>query len=84
MFTSKWFSLIAFVIFFIFTARKRSLGQGNMFAPVCHSVHMGGLSHCMLGYTPPQDQRQAPPVTGGRHPQSSACWEIRATSGNSY
>ena len=23
----------------IFTARKRSLGQGNMFTPVCHSVH---------------------------------------------
>ena len=26
----------------IFTARKRSLGQGNIFAPVCHSVHSGG------------------------------------------
>ena len=26
---------------FIFTARKRSLGQGNIFAPVCHSVHRG-------------------------------------------
>ena len=24
------------------TARKRSLGQGNMFTPVCHSVHRGG------------------------------------------
>ena len=24
------------------TARKRSLGQGNIFAPVCHSVHRGG------------------------------------------
>ena len=24
------------------TARKRSLGQGNIFAPVCHSVHGGG------------------------------------------
>ena len=29
----------------IFTARKRSLGQGNMFTPVCHSVHRGG---CLL------------------------------------
>ena len=28
----------------IFTARKRSLGQGNDFAPVCHSVHRGGVS----------------------------------------
>ena len=26
----------------IITARKRSLGQGNIFAPVCHSVHRGG------------------------------------------
>ena len=24
------------------TVRKRSLGQGNVFAPVCHSVHKGG------------------------------------------
>ena len=33
----------------IFTARKRSLGQGNIFTPVCHSVHGGGgvcLSAC--------------------------------------
>ena len=27
----------------IFTARKRSLGQGNIFTPVCHSVHGRGL-----------------------------------------
>ena len=26
----------------IITARKRSLGQGNIFTPVCHSVHSGG------------------------------------------
>ena len=26
----------------IFTARKRSFGQGNVFTPVCHSVHVGG------------------------------------------
>ena len=26
----------------IITARKRSLGQGNIFTPVCHSVHGGG------------------------------------------
>ena len=26
----------------IFAARKRSLGQGNIFAPVCHAVHRGG------------------------------------------
>ena len=29
--------------FTIFTVRKRSLGQGNVFTPVYHSVHIGGL-----------------------------------------
>ena len=28
---------------FIFNVRKQSLGQGNVFTPVCHSVNMGGL-----------------------------------------
>ena len=28
------------------TARKRSLGQGNIFTPVCHSVHRGGVHGC--------------------------------------
>ena len=28
------------------TARKRSLGQGNIFTPVCHSVHRGGVRGC--------------------------------------
>ena len=32
---------IGIKVCFIFTARKRSLGQGNIFAPVCHSVHRG-------------------------------------------
>ena len=27
----------------LMTARKRSLGQGNIFTPVCHSVHRGCL-----------------------------------------
>ena len=26
----------------VITARKRSLGQGNMFTPLCHSVRRGG------------------------------------------
>ena len=26
----------------VFIARKRSLGQGNVFTPVCHSVHRRG------------------------------------------
>ena len=33
----------------IFTARKRSLGQGNIFTPVCHSVHRGGVRGCSGG-----------------------------------
>ena len=31
---------------FIITARKRSSGQGNIFTPVCHSVHRGGEGVC--------------------------------------
>ena len=42
---------------FLVTTRKRSLGQGNAFTPVCDSVYRGVLPHCMLGYTPQ-----------GRHP----------------
>ena len=30
----------------IFTASKRSFGQGNVFTPVCHSVHRGGRGVC--------------------------------------
>ena len=37
----------------IITARKRSLGQGNIFTPVCHSVHRRGhawlLGGCVCG-----------------------------------
>ena len=37
-----WLSLI--------TARKRSLGQGNIFTPVCHSVHRGGHAWLQGGH----------------------------------
>ena len=53
------------IIFIIITARKRSLGQGNIFAPVCHSVHRGGLPQCILGY-------QYTPPTGADTPPTSA------------
>ena len=37
----------------IFTTHKRSLGQGNIFAPVCHSVHRGGgIPACITGGIP--------------------------------
>ena len=32
----------------LITTRKRSLGQGNIFAPVCHSVHRGVVSQHAL------------------------------------
>ena len=33
----------------IFTARKRSLGQGYIFTPVCHSVHREDVHGCSRG-----------------------------------
>ena len=40
----------------VFTTRKRSLGQGNIFTPVCHSVHRGdgggGIPACIAGGIP--------------------------------
>ena len=39
------------------TSRKRSLGQGNIFTPVCHSVHRGGGVGTPPGPgTPPSEQ----------------------------
>ena len=42
----------------VITARKRSLGQGNVFTSVCHSVHNcgGGFPPCITGH-----------MTGGLH-----------------
>ena len=41
--TAEMGSGLGIVAYCIFTARKRSLGQGNIFTPVCHSVHRGGV-----------------------------------------
>ena len=52
----------------IVTARKRSLGQGNGFTPVCHSVHRGGgqvSAPLHAGIHPPGRQ----PYPLGRHPR---------------
>ena len=35
-------SNLPFYLVVLITAHKRSLGQGNIFTPVCHSVHRGG------------------------------------------
>ena len=36
----------------VITARKRSLGQGNVFTPVCHYVHRGGGLPNLPGCSP--------------------------------
>ena len=48
----------------IFTTRKRSLGQGNIFAPVCHSVHRGVCLSAFWDTTSPRSRH--PP--GTRYP----------------
>ena len=47
-----------------------SCGQGNIFTPVCHSVHGGVLPQCMLGYPPGPDPPRADTPTGTRPPGS--------------
>ena len=57
---------------------QRSCGQGNIFEPVCHSVHRGVVSHKALRQTPPRADtpwtRPPPPYQAhhpprpGRHP----------------
>ena len=52
--------------YLFFTARKRSFGQGNIFAPVCHSVHSGGC--LLLGGVPASGGgacSQGGPAAGG-------------------
>ena len=43
---ASYWNAFLFILKLIFTARKRSLGQGNIFAPLCHSVHRGGIPAC--------------------------------------
>ena len=52
----------------VFTARKRSLGQGNIFAPVCHSVHGGGKY--LERYPAPQAGTPPGRYTPGRYAPS--------------
>ena len=67
----------------VITARKQSLGQGNIFSSVCREFcSQGGLPQCTLGYhhpllgpgNPPPLQEQTPlgPGTpGSRHPPAA-------------
>ena len=57
------------------TARKRSLGQGNIFIPVCYSVYRGGITWAGTpapqAGTPPWDQvhpRAGTPIWDQVHP----------------
>ena len=45
----------------IFTARKRSLGQGNVLTPVCDSVHRGVSAPLHAGTQPPPPPGKTPP-----------------------
>ena len=58
------------VLIFSFYRPQTKLGQGNIFTPVCHSVHKGEASDSVHAGIPP-------PLPPG----SRACWEIRSTSG---
>ena len=63
-----------------FTARKRSLGQSNIFRSMCQEFcPQEGPASVHAAIPPP---RPAPPLpTGPDTPQSRACWEIRSTNG---
>ena len=81
--------------FFIFTARKRSLGQGNIFGSTYQEFCLGGGSASVHAEIPAPGadtpQTRHPPGPGTPWEQTpprpgtpslhSACWEIRSTSG---
>ena len=54
----------------IFTARKRSLGQGNIFAPVCHSAQGGSASEPPARETPLPGR---PPCQGDPPAKETPC-----------
>ena len=102
IYTGSYSQGLNYFKFHVVTARKRSLGQGNIFSSVCQEFCSQGRG--VPGQVPPWAgtpqagtplEAGAPP--GQVHPQagtsrwagtplggttrSSACWEIRATSG---
>ena len=55
----------------IITARKRSLGQGNIFTPVCHSVHRGSAP-VHAGIPPPPPPTRHTPWTRHTPPDQAS------------
>ena len=70
---------------FFFTARKRSLGQGNIFSSMCQEFcpRGGGLAdQAPRGPGIPLEQSPQDQIPPDQPPPlCSACWEIRSTSG---
>ena len=64
----------------IITARKRSLEQGNVFTPVCHSVHKGGGWLPSMHYRS-HDQGVCIQGVGQTPPPCMGYCRIRSTSG---
>ena len=60
----QYLAILCFNFNWLITARKRSLGQGKIFTPVCHSVHRGGgcLSACWDTTTRNPSRDHAPPA----------------------
>ena len=82
-------ALVPLGSFFFHYRPQRSCGQGNIFTPVCHSVHGGGVSASVHAgipppradtpreQTPPPGSRHTPPEQTpprSRHPQSRHPW----------
>ena len=68
------------ILSFYFCYRpQRSCDQGNIFTPVCYSVHGGGSASVHAGIPPPYPRSRPPRAVnppGSRHPQSSQpSWE---------
>ena len=65
------------------TVHKRSLGQGNIFAPVCHSVH-GGICPIACWDIPPGPEAGTPPPPGPEAgtppPRADTPWDQRQVS----
>ena len=56
----------------IFTACKQSLGQGNVFTPICDSVHGGVSAPLHAGIHTPLGRHPL-----GRHPQGDTPYPLR-------